>query len=177
MSRLVYISVYDTREPEQGMYDRLLYKLLEERKPWQNISHKKMPTFSEHIGFIRSKPYKAWYLIQREMSYEFIGSVYITTQNEIVLFLFDKHQYKGYGKKILNDIMEIYCDIKEFRANIAPLNSHSLAFFSNNGFEHNRTMFIDNEQHIIQYTYTKSNPYYVNVEEQNDSASELQQDG
>jgi len=159
MNRLVYISVYGTKEPEQGMYERLLYKLLEERKPYQNISHKKMPTFVDHVKFVRGKPYKNWCIVQEEDTNQFLGSIYITNQDEIGIFLFDQFQYKGYGKRILNDVFEICPDIPLFKANIAPLNSASLAFFTNNGFKHNHTMLSEDQKFIVQYTYIKSNPY------------------
>ena len=42
---------------------RVLYELLAERNPEQNISHKAMPSFDEHCAFVASKPYQAWYLI------------------------------------------------------------------------------------------------------------------
>jgi len=160
MNRLIYISVYGTEEPEQGMYERLLYKLLEEREPHQNISHKKMPTYVEHVSFVRSKPYKDWCIVQEENTNQFIGAIYITTQDEIGIFLFHQFQYKGYGKRILDDIYQIFPDVPEFRANIAPLNSASLAFFVNNGFKHARTTLGSDEKHVIQYTYVRSNPYY-----------------
>ena len=40
-----------------------LYDLLAERSPIINISHKKMPTYQQHVRFIKSKPYSKWYVI------------------------------------------------------------------------------------------------------------------
>ena len=42
---------------------RFLYELLKEREPSTNISHRKLPTFSEHLNFVLSKPYSKWYII------------------------------------------------------------------------------------------------------------------
>ena len=42
---------------------RFLFKLLKERDPKANISHKKMPTYVEHSKFVLSKPYSKWYII------------------------------------------------------------------------------------------------------------------
>ena len=37
-----------------------LFELLLQRSSKENISHKKMPTYEEHIKFIISKPYYKW---------------------------------------------------------------------------------------------------------------------
>ena len=42
---------------------RFLYNLLKERDPRANISHKKMPTYNEHVMFVSSRPYSKWYVI------------------------------------------------------------------------------------------------------------------
>ena len=35
---------------------RFLYELLTQRRQAANISHKKMPTYEEHVKFVRSRP-------------------------------------------------------------------------------------------------------------------------
>ena len=62
-----------------------LYDLLKERKPNVNISHEKMPTYVQHIKFIESKPYSKWYIIK--FGNKKIGSVYLSKQNEIGIFI------------------------------------------------------------------------------------------
>ena len=42
---------------------KFLYQHLKERDPITRISHKKMPTFSEHEKFVMSNPYSKWYII------------------------------------------------------------------------------------------------------------------
>src|SRR5258708_39663719 len=42
---------------------RFLYQLLKDRSQIANISHERMPTFQEHLAFVDSHPYHAWYLI------------------------------------------------------------------------------------------------------------------
>ena len=42
---------------------QFLFELLNERAPRANISHKKMPTYTSHVNFIKSKPYKKWYIV------------------------------------------------------------------------------------------------------------------
>ena len=64
---------------------RFLYNLLKERDPRANISHKKMPTYNEHVMFVSSRPYSKWYVILYGANKA--GSVYITSQNEIGIFI------------------------------------------------------------------------------------------
>ena len=42
------------------------FKLLDERVPEQNISHKAMPTWPEHRDFVLSRPYPRWYFFDCE---------------------------------------------------------------------------------------------------------------
>ena len=62
-----------------------LYELLKERTPEVNISHKEMPTYKKHVKFVISKPYAAWNIIYYKN--EKIGSIYLSKQNEIGMFL------------------------------------------------------------------------------------------
>ena len=43
-----------------------LYDLLKTRDSLANISHKKMPSYDEHVNFILSNPYTIWYTIEYE---------------------------------------------------------------------------------------------------------------
>ena len=60
---------------------KFLFELLEERDPRANISHKKMPSYNEHLKFIKSKPYTKWYIILK--SKDRIGSIYLSKNDEI----------------------------------------------------------------------------------------------
>ena len=64
---------------------RFLFNLLKERDPNTNISHKKMPTFTEHEQFVKSKPYSYWYIIK--LSRKKIGTIYLSKNNEIGIFI------------------------------------------------------------------------------------------
>lgn len=64
---------------------RFLYDLLKERKHSINISHRKMPTYNEHVNFVLSKPYLKWYIIY--FGKNKAGSIYISKQNEIGIFI------------------------------------------------------------------------------------------
>ena len=108
-----------------------LYQLLKERKPYQAISHKEMPTFEQHWEFIKSKPYKAWYIIATE-SYEFVGATYLTHQNEIGIFILERFCGLGYGQEGVQMLMARFPG--PFLANINPSNMRSQEFFKALGF-------------------------------------------
>jgi hypothetical protein len=68
------VDVY-SQEPHQ-----VLYQLLEERTSEEAISHQYMPSYAEHIQFVRERPYRAWYLLQDD---GVIGAVSVNDRNEI----------------------------------------------------------------------------------------------
>lgn len=136
-----------------------LFTVLSQRKTWQNISHKTMPTWKDHVQFVDSKPYKNWYIIRANNKP--VGSIYLTKDNEIGLFMLENWRGMGYGIATLNELFRLKNKVKEFKANISPKNSHSIAFFANQGFKYHSQLLDENKQNIIQYTYTKINPFYV----------------
>ena len=69
---------------------KLLYDILKNREKVENISHKKMPTYNEHVEFIKSKPYTKWYIVK--YGAQKIASIYLTSQNEIGIFIKTTHQ-------------------------------------------------------------------------------------
>ena len=111
---------------------RFLYQILKEREMDTNISHKKMPTYNEHIDFVQSKPYSKWYIIY--FGRRKVGSVYISKQNEIGIFIKKKFLKNGIGTKVLKIILEKNPK-KRFLANINPKNKKSIKFFKKNGFK------------------------------------------
>ena len=117
---------------------RFLYELLKNRDPRANISHKEMPTYKEHIKFIKSKPYKAWYVIYNGAIKS--GSIYLSKQNEVGIFLRKTQQGKNVGQRAL-DLLIQKNPQKRYLANINPKNSKSIKFFKRNNFK------------LIQYTY------------------------
>ena len=64
---------------------KFLFEILEEREQKVNISHRKMPTFEQHKKFVASKPYSKWYIILQGIKK--VGTIYLSKQNEIGLFL------------------------------------------------------------------------------------------
>jgi len=120
---------------------KFLFDLLKERDPRVNISHKKMPTYSQHTKFIKSKPYSKWYIILK--SKQKIGSIYLSKNDEIGIFLSKKFQGKNVGNFVLNELMKKN-PRKRFLANVNPKNKKSISFFKNNNFK------------LIQYTFEKA---------------------
>ena len=117
-----------------------LFNLLKERDPRANISHNKMPTYDEHVNFVKSKPYSKWYIIFK--SEQKVGSIYLSKNNEIGIFLSKKFQGKNIGNFALNELMK-QNPRKRFLANVNPKNKKSILFFKNNDFK------------LIQYTFEK----------------------
>ena len=117
---------------------RFLYDLLMERNPRANISHKKMPVYSKHVSFVSAKPYSKWYVIFYGVNK--VGSIYLTPQNEIGIFIKKSFQNKQIGNIALRILIQKNPK-KRYLANVNPKNKKSIRFFKNNGFK------------LIQYTF------------------------
>ena len=113
-------------------HEKILYQLLKERSPKQAISHKKMPSTQEHIAFINTNPYEAWYFIVNYDGYV-VGSIYLSKQREIGLAIFNEYQRKGYGKIAVELLREKHAG--KMLANINPDNEASIKFFTGLGFK------------------------------------------
>ena len=123
---------------------KFLFELLKERDSRVNISHKKMPTYASHVKFIESKPYKKWYIITtyEHKCKEKVGSIYLSKNDEIGIFVSKEFQGKNIGKLALSELMK-QNPRQRYLANVSPKNKKSLKFFKDNGFE------------LIQYTFEK----------------------
>ena len=117
---------------------RFLFELLKERDPRANISHKKMPSYNEHLKFIKSKPYTKWYINLK--SKDRIGSIYLSKNDEIGIFLSKKYQGKNIGNAALAELIRKN-PRERYLANINPKNKKSSAFYKKNNFR------------LIQHTY------------------------
>lgn len=130
------VDVYDV--PDEA--PKILYRLLEERTPEVNISHRGLPDWDSHLAFISSRPYDAWYLI--EAGGEYVGAIYLSKASEIGVFVLDGHRGHGFGKRAIEKLMQAH-PRERFLANINPANTCSIEFFRALGFAH------------IQNTYEK----------------------
>ena len=108
-----------------------LYDLLKNRDPIANISHRKMPSYDEHVNFILSNPYTIWYTIEYEG--EKTGSIYLSKQDEIGISLVDNSLYDKIGKSIIKLLIKNN-PRKHYLAKISPQNEKLQNFFVNNGF-------------------------------------------
>ena len=120
---------------------RFLYNLLMERDAKANISHKKMPTYNQHVSFVSAKPYSKLYVILSGTNKT--GSIYLTSQNEIGIFIKKSFQSKQLGNIALRKMIQKNPK-KRYLANVNPQNKKSMRFFKNNGFK------------LIQYTFELS---------------------
>ena len=117
---------------------RFLFNLLKQRDSKSNISHKKMPTYSEHVKFVKSKPYSKWYIIQKSKIK--IGSIYLSKNDEIGIFINKKFHREGLATKALELLMNKN-PRSRYLANVNPKNLRSSKFFKKNNFK------------LIQHTY------------------------
>ena len=122
-----------------------LHDLLKARDSLVNISHKKVPSYSEHVNFILSNPYTIWYIIEYEGKK--IGSVYLSKHDEIGISLVDNSLYDKIGKSIIKLLIKNN-PRKHYLAKVSPRNKKLQNFFVNNGFtglEYTYEIFIENE--------------------------------
>ncbi len=115
-----------------------LYDLLLERDPKANISHKKMPSFLQHVKFVMSKPYSKWYIIEAFKINS--GSIYLTKDNEIGIFIKKNLHHTGIASKAIELLIKKH-PRSRYLANVNPKNKKSIKFFKNQKFQ------------LIQYTF------------------------
>ena len=75
------------------LHNKLLYEFLKKRE--FNISHKNLPTYKNHLKFVKNSPYRKWFLIS--YNFQIIGSIYILYDNGIGIDI-PKKNYKIIGK-------------------------------------------------------------------------------
>ncbi len=126
-------SIYE--RPDRAL---VLHQLLEEREPEQNISHKAMPSWDEHVRFVESRPYQAWYFIEDDTVTA--GACYLSKQDEIGVFVFKAHQGKNYGTWAIGALM-LKHGRRRYLANVSPKNARSLELFRNLGFKQIQVTF------------------------------------
>lgn len=132
---MILRDVYET----PGSWD-VLWQLLLEREPMQNISHKKMPTHEEHCLFVTRRPYEAWYVFD-SLGGQTAGAVYLSKQREIGIGVLRAHRGRGLGRAAVLELMRLHPG--PFLANINPVNEPSRLLFGSLGFN------------LLQVTYAK----------------------
>ena len=112
---------------------KFLFDLLKQREGIVNISHKSLPTWEEHVEFIKNNTYQSWDIIWVDNVR--IGNIYLTDRDEIGIFLDKESQSNGYGSIAINEFMKKNGK-KRYLANIRPTNYKSMQFFGKHGFIH-----------------------------------------
>ena len=138
------VSIYSIPRPIAA---NALYKLLAERPVETRISHESMPTRFQHEAFIRSKPFRYWFLILVGEIY--VGAIECTKLNEVGIAIYKAHHGKGYATAALKLFMATRKPLRpiparrnaRWLANISMGNHVSESFFRKLGF------------HPIQTTY------------------------
>ena len=110
-----------------------LYGLLKQREGRVNISHRSIPSLTEHRDYIKNHSYQSWDIIWVENNR--VGNIYLTQRDEIGVFIDNKFQSRGYGRQALKQFMEKNGN-KRYLANINPTNYKSIQFFGKHGFTH-----------------------------------------
>ena len=108
-----------------------LYDLLKNKDPNANISHKKMPSYDEHVKFVMSKPYTNWYIIEYEKKN--VGAIYLSKQDEIGISVSNDYEYDQIAKSALKLLMKLN-QRKRYLANTSPKDVRSQEFLLKNGF-------------------------------------------
>ena len=83
---------------------KFLFDLLKQREGIVNISHKSLPTWEEHVEFIKNNTYQSWDIIWVDDVR--IGNIYLTDRDEIGIFLDKESQSNGYGSIAINEFMK-----------------------------------------------------------------------
>src|SRR3972149_10260153 len=124
------VSVYHVKPASKA--NHILYDLLKERTPEQSISHKELPSFTDHVKFVNSRPYQAWYFIQAGDMY--VGACYLTRQREVGGFIFNDFAGHKYGLNSIKLLMEQHPG--KLLANVNPKNEPSIKLWGSLDFKH-----------------------------------------
>ena len=127
----------------------VLFELLRERPREANISHKELPSYAQHELFVRSKPYRAWFLVLNEYEQR-VGAVSLTRNNEIGIAILKKYHRQGYALQAIEAVLKFPPLLglpgqrnAHYVANVAPGNEASHQLFTKAGW------------HPIQVTYQR----------------------
>lgn len=109
------------------------------------ISHNQMPSFSEHVQFVRKNPYRIWFLIKLGETY--VGNAYIQFDNSIGLNLLETTK-EGVPRilRAIQEEIEPLPEIKSvrkngFHINVAPSNISLLQILKSMGLSESQRSF------------------------------------
>lgn len=125
------VSIYPMPHPAEF---HLLYDILAQRDENTSISHRRMPSWSDHVEFVMSRPYKDWWVIV--VDHVRVGAAYLSKQDEIGVFILKEHQKRGYGPAAVKAVIASQPAGAVLYANINPQNARSIEMFQGLGFRH-----------------------------------------
>ena len=111
------------------------WQLLVEREDWVNITHRQMPTRQQHEAFVDSKPYLEWWVILVFPGLRPAGTINLSTQNEIGIFILRAFRRQGIGPEAVKRMINMHPHTR-LLANINPHNIISIQMFEELGFKH-----------------------------------------
>ena len=123
---------------------KILFEILSKRKT--NISHKSLPSYSNHKSFVLNHPYRAWYLIKHND--EFIGNAYILKSNCIGINIIKNN--KIVVPIVIEELLSKYKPLKaiksvraaEFDFNVAPSNKEYISILERMGAKLAQVTFV-----------------------------------
>lgn len=128
----------------------LLHRLICERPAQANISNAGTPAWADHVEFVNSRPYRAWYIINadlpprgfdRQFGWNPVGAIYATHQNEVGIAILKEHHRRGFAREALIKLVTTLQPLPAIRAqrvgyyiaNVSPENEPSHALFEGLG--------------------------------------------
>jgi hypothetical protein len=100
--------------PTEDQVD-ILYDLLMRRE--HRISNKIDPAFEDHVKFVNSNPYRAWYIVVKQSKP--VGTLYISKENTVGINL-DGINYEKAVLEIINYVKKNYLPLPELKSVRAP---------------------------------------------------------
>jgi RimJ/RimL family protein N-acetyltransferase len=109
----------------------MLYEMMTERldEPHTNISHLSVPSWVDHMAFMRTGPYMAWFIVLKDGCCA--GSTYLTRRREIGLYLRKDFRGRGIGREVVAEMRARFPG--PILANVNPLNADACQFWDRMG--------------------------------------------
>ena len=141
---MILVNVYELDAETSFSALRFLYNLFGQRPLEHGISHRRMPSFSEHLQFVQGRPFRYWYLIEEPNAFDWswIGAIEVLPSNEFGIHLRKGMQDQGFGRKAVELFLSTHEPLPaipavrngHWLANVAPANEGAIAFFQALGF-------------------------------------------
>lgn len=131
-----------------------LYDLLALRQ--HKISHEEKPSFYDHEIFVKSKPYRFWYLVYSGS--KALGSFYVSNENTIGINII-----KNESVELISSILDM---VKKKHSPLPPVKSIRGSFFSINVPPSNKFLIKSLKKlgaEVAQVTFILNDGYHDNL--------------